>query len=116
MRRSVLFSGYLIGSVLGVFLGAVIGENETGREIFNPIANFIRSIPSAAKVPVIMAILGIGTATRVTAVSLAVMFPVFMATMRAVAVTDEKLLELSKLMGYGRIRSLVMIRVTCRYR
>jgi ABC-type nitrate/sulfonate/bicarbonate transport system permease component len=107
----VLTAGYLIGSAMGILFGAIIGSSRMLIDVTTPIANFIRSIPSAAKVPVMMAILGIGTATRVCAISVAVLFPVLMATMRSVAATDQHLLELGHLMEYGRFRSLVLIRV-----
>ena len=108
---TTLASGYFIGSFLGIVFGAIIGANETLREIFTPITNFIRSIPSVAKIPVIMAILGIGTATRICAVAVAVLFPVLMATMRAIATTETALVEYSQLVGYGRIRTLLAVRL-----
>jgi sulfonate transport system permease protein len=108
---TALFLGYSIGAILGIVSGSVIGSNDSVREVLAPITNFLRSIPSVAKVPVIIAILGIGTASRICAISVGVLFPVLMATMRSVATTDEKLLDLAALMGYSPLRSLVFIRV-----
>ena len=108
---TTLILGYFIGSVLGIVFGAIIGAHESLREIFTPITNFIRSIPSVAKIPIIMAILGIGTATRICAVAVAVLFPVLMATMRAIATTDAPLLEFSQIVSYGPIRTLLAVRL-----
>lgn len=106
-----LSAGYFIGSFLGVVLGALIGNNASARIVLTPITNFIRSVPSVAKVPVIMALLGLGTATRICAVAVAVLFPVLMATMRAVATVPKELTEITEILGYGPIRSLLAVRV-----
>ena len=108
---TTLFAGYFIGSFLGVICGALIGNNNTARILLTPITNFVRSIPSVAKVPVIMALLGLGTATRICAVSVAVLFPVLMATMRAVATTPKELTEITEILGYSSIRSLIAVRL-----
>jgi ABC-type nitrate/sulfonate/bicarbonate transport system permease component len=106
-----IFAGYFIGSLLGLLFGSVIGSNKLLREIFTPITNFMRSIPSPAKVPVIIALFGIGLSSRITTVAIAVLFPVLLTTMRAIATTDQRLLEYSKLLKFGYLRSLLQIRI-----
>ena len=103
--------GYTLGSIGGILLGAVIGASEILREILTPITNFIRSIPSVAKVPVIMAMLGIGQATRIATVAIAVLFPMLMTTTRAIATTDANTLDMANLLGFGRIRTLFEVRL-----
>lgn len=106
-----LLGGFVIGSTLGVLFGAILGSQEHLREIFLPITNFIRCIPSVAKVPVLTAILGLGLFTRVATVTIAVLFPVLLATLRAVGNTDERLIESSKLLGFGFWRTLLQLRL-----
>lgn len=106
-----LLGGYLIGSVLGVVLGSILATNAMAREIFLPITNFIRCIPSVAKVPVVLALLGLGLMTRITTVAVAVLFPVLLTTLRAVANTDERLTEFSKILNFGFWRTLFQIRI-----
>jgi ABC-type nitrate/sulfonate/bicarbonate transport system permease component len=103
--------GYLIGCALGVFLGALIGSSRRSIEIWNPIVNFIRSVPSVAKIPVIMALLGIGMSSRICSVAVAVLFPVLMSTMRAIASTDEQHIEISRILGLSRSQSLFSVRI-----
>ncbi len=107
----VLFVGYLIGTFLGVLFGSLLGEFIGARNVLLPICNFIRSIPSVAKVPLIMAIMGLGISTRITAVSVAVLFPVLMSTVRAISATRSELLDLNKTLKFGRLRGLISIRV-----
>lgn len=106
-----LLGGFIAGAVLGVVLGSMLGANKIAREIFLPITNFIRCIPSVAKVPVLLALLGIGLTTRITTVAIAVLFPVLLTTMRAVANTDERILEYSKVLGFSFWRLLFQVRI-----
>jgi sulfonate transport system permease protein len=106
-----IFAGYFIGSLLGLVLGSIFGSNKFLREIFTPITNFIRSIPSPAKVPVIIALFGIGLSSRITTVAIAVLFPVLLTTMRAIASTDQDLLDYSKLLNFGYVRDLLQVRI-----
>jgi ABC-type nitrate/sulfonate/bicarbonate transport system permease component len=106
-----IFAGYMIGSILGLIFGSLIGSNNPAREVFTPITNFIRSIPSAAKVPVIIALFGIGLSSRITTVAIAVFFPVLLTTMRAIAGTDQYLLDYSKLLRFSYLRSLIQVRI-----
>ena len=106
-----LLGGYFAGSLLGVFLGSILGSNSVAREIFLPITNFIRCIPSVAKVPVILALLGIGLTTRITTVAISVLFPVLLTTLRAIANTDERLVEYVHVLGFSFWRTLFQVRI-----
>lgn len=107
----VLFAGYFIGATLGLLFGSLLGEFIRMRIIFLPICNFVRSIPSIAKVPLILSILGLGLSTRISTVAIAVLFPVLMSTVRAIAATKSELLDLNRTLRFGRIRGLVSIRI-----
>ena len=107
----VLLSGYAFGSFLGLIFGSLLGEFKVARDVLLPICNFIRCIPSVAKVPLVMAIMGLGLSTRITIVTVAVLFPVLMSTVRAVGATKLELLELSRSLKFGRMRGLLSIRI-----
>jgi sulfonate transport system permease protein len=106
----VLFAGYFIGAILGLLFGSLLGEFVKMRIIFLPICNFVRSIPSVAKVPLILSIMGLGLSTRISTVAIAVLFPVLMSTVRAIAATKNELLDLNRTLKFGRIRGLIAIR------
>jgi len=101
--------GTSAGWFLGIFIGSVMTIDRRIRDIFWPIVNFVRNIPSVAKVPLFIAILGISYTTRVTTVTLSVMFPVLITTMRAIRETDISLMEISRIIGLGRVKRLVEI-------
>ena len=98
--------GYLTGSILGIFVALIIASNSVAVRISLPITNFIRCVPSVAKIPVIMAILGLGMATRIVAVSVAVFFPVLLGTLRAVLNIDKGTIEHIYVLRLGRMNSL----------
>jgi len=101
--------GLTLGWAVGILLGSLFAINEKVKEVFLPIINFIRNIPNVAKAPLFIAIIGIGYATRITTVTLAVLFPVLITTMRALGQTDRHLKEYSDLLGYGRMKRLLII-------
>jgi sulfonate transport system permease protein len=103
---TTLAIGYFIGSFLGVFFGTFLGSSKRALKIALPITNFIRCVPSIAKVPVVMALFGIGTLTRITIVAVAVFFPVLLGTLRAIANLDIVLLEHIRLLNYGKVKTL----------
>lgn len=100
-----LTTGYLAGSILGIIFALAIATNRVAVQITLPITNFIRCVPSVAKIPVIMAILGLGMATRIAAVSVAVFFPVFLGTLRAVLNIDKKTIEHIQVLKLGSLNS-----------
>lgn len=108
---ATILAGFFIGSTLGLVMGTILGSVDVLREIFTPITNFLRSIPSPAKVPVIIALFGIGLSSRITTVAIAVLFPVLLTTMRAIAGTDKEMLEYSKILKFGFLRSIIQIRI-----
>lgn len=106
-----VLGGYFIGVLVGVSLGSILGAQAKLREVFIPITNFIRSIPSAAKAPLIFALFGIGLSSRVITVAIAVLFPVLLTTLRAVAQTDQHLLDTARLLKYSQLRTLIKVKL-----
>lgn len=69
---SVFGFGYLYGVFLGVALGAIIGANKHFYGTLIPVLVFIRKMPSVAKLPIIIAIVGLGSTAQLAAVITAV--------------------------------------------
>jgi ABC-type nitrate/sulfonate/bicarbonate transport system permease component len=104
-------SGLFFGWMIGISLALIFTLNARVSETCLPIINFVRCIPSVAKVPLFMAIIGIGYTTRITIVTLAVLFPVLIATMNALSNTDKYLMEYSEILGYGKLKKLSKIQL-----
>src|SRR3712207_8619807 len=70
--RSTLFpyttlfrSGLLYGVLAGIVLGVALARVRLLGEMFSPLIQFFRAIPSSAKIPMFMALLGIGDAMKI---------------------------------------------------
>jgi ABC-type nitrate/sulfonate/bicarbonate transport system permease component len=105
----VLVIGFTVGSLVGIFLGIFLGSNVKANSIFSPIVNFLRSIPSVAKVPVLITIFGIGYSTREISVAIAVIFPTILIVNRAVKEINPELIELSAVLNLGKLKNLVVV-------
>jgi ABC-type nitrate/sulfonate/bicarbonate transport system permease component len=108
---SLAVGGYLAGCVVGVSLGLIIGSHPFLFRAFGPMAVFIRSIPSAAVIPVIMAIFGIGMVTLYVAVIVAVAFQVTLVTMLAVSQTENTYLDTARIVGMSGLKIFFLVRV-----
>lgn len=108
---SLFTAGFLGGGTLGIAVGAALGSHEPSYRLFSPIAVFLRSTPTAAKLPVILAILGIGSNTLYVAVTLAVFLNVVVVTMIGVGRVDKTVLETARVLSLGRIHQVFLIRL-----
>jgi ABC-type nitrate/sulfonate/bicarbonate transport system permease component len=98
---SVLVIGFVSGGFFGVLVGVFLGTHEPLRKVTYPIGVFVRSVPTAAKLPVILGIVGIGAEALYLAVFLAVFFNVLVVTMLGVARVHQKTLEAAQILGLG---------------
>jgi ABC-type nitrate/sulfonate/bicarbonate transport system permease component len=89
-------AGLAIAIVVGVALGLAIGEFEGFRRAAMPTLNFIRAIPPAAIVPLIIVAMGIGPAPKIFIIALACVWPVLLNTTDGVRGISPQLLDTSK--------------------
>lgn len=108
---STVVLGFIIGSFFGISIGILFNLNDTIMGIFYPILNFIRGIPSVAKIPVIIAIFGLGQSTRIITVSIAVFAPVILATTSAISNTPLEYLNLGKVLGLRKFQLMTKIKI-----
>lgn len=108
---ALVLGGYLLGTAAGVFFGALIGSHPLSLSVLGPVAVFVRSTPSAAIIPVVLAVFGIGLTSLYVAVAVAVGFQMVLITMLAVARTDIATLEAAQVMKLGRLVTTVKIRL-----
>lgn len=103
--------GFLVGSALGVIMGVVIAAHPLTYSALSPLAVFIRSMPSAAIIPVILAVFGFERVSLYVAVIVAVSFQVTLVTMLAVYQTDSRHIDMAKVAGMSRIKTLFVVRI-----
>jgi sulfonate transport system permease protein len=108
---AVVGAGYFVGSVSGVILGALVGMSPIALRVVGPVAVLLRSTPSAAIIPVILAVFGLGVSSLIAAVATAVGFLVLLVTMVSVARTDSMVLDQAALLRMSAVESLLLLRL-----
>src|SRR5699024_7972358 len=80
-------------------------------QLFDPMIQAFRSIPSLAWVPLFILWLGIGEASKVTMIAVGVFFPVYLNTVSGITSVDRKLIEVGKMYGlntFQMIRRIIL--------
>lgn len=107
VSRMVL--GWLLASVLGVGLGALIGSSVTARAWIGPTLEFVRPLPASAVMPLAISIFGLSGNMVLAVVGFGAMWPVLLATVHGLAQVHVRLrevsagLQLSRLAFVGKI-------------
>lgn len=91
--------GFLIASLLGVFMGILSGYYIYIKRLFDPFIHLIRMIPGIGWFPIAMVWFGVGNKTTIFLIALAAFFPIYVNTLRAVKDVDDSLIHVGKIMG-----------------
>ncbi|HEY8581326.1 MAG TPA: ABC transporter permease [Capillimicrobium sp.] len=94
LRRAL--EGLLIGTVLGVALGAIAGLSRVGEALVDPPMQMVRTLPLFGLVPLFILWFGIGEAPKVILVALGVVIPLYLNLTAALRSIDPDLLEVAK--------------------
>lgn len=76
--------GIAIAVCAGVSLGLVIGQSAALRTALSPTLNFLRAIPPASIVPIIIVALGVGSAPKIFIIALGCFWPILLNTIDGV--------------------------------
>ena len=88
--------GLGVATVLGIGFGLVIGENDTLRVATGPFLNFVRAIPPAAIVPLVIVALGTDAAPKVFIIVFACIWPILLNTIDGVRGMNPQLMETAR--------------------
>lgn len=102
-------AGYAIACLLGIGLGLAMGTSPALHGLFEPLVELVRPIPKPALVPALFLFLGIGSATMVTVVVLAAVFPVLISTLQGVRAIDPVLLDTARTFRMSRLRTIARV-------
>jgi ABC-type nitrate/sulfonate/bicarbonate transport system permease component len=106
---SVFGFGYLMGLLLGVGIGALVGVNRWIYDSILPVLVFLRKMPSVAKLPIIMAIVGIGLASQITSVVVAVTLLMALVTAKAVSEPDINSQDTAALLLLTKVQRIFLV-------
>ncbi len=102
-------TGYLLGCVSAILVGAALAESRTFEKCFYPFIVALQSMPKVALAPLIIVWFGYGAASKVMMVALMCFFPLFVNTVVGIRQTDRQLVSMMR--SFSAPASLVFFRV-----
>lgn len=93
------FTGFLLGSLIGITVGVILGRAEYLADVLNPFIMAFYSLPKVALAPLFILWFGIGMDMKIILVSTIVFFLVFINTYTGVRHVEKELLSILRLMG-----------------
>ena len=103
--------GYALGATVGVVLAVLLVLLPPLRGAVLPAVLAVNSVPVVAWSPLLLLWLGIGVASKVAAVALAVGFTVFLSTLAGLDRVDRRSVDLLRSFGAGPARILWRLRL-----
>lgn len=88
--------GFLIGGTCATILGALTGYSRVLHQLFDPLLQSLRNIPSLAWVPLFILWMGIYETSKIALISVGVFFPVYLNLMSGIQNVDRKLVEVGR--------------------
>jgi sulfonate transport system permease protein len=104
-----MIEGWLVASIVGVALGALIGASATARAFIGPTLEFLRPLPASAVIPVAIAIFGLSPAMALGVIAFGAIWPMLLATVHGFAAVEPRLYEVAKVMRLSRASVILKI-------
>jgi NitT/TauT family transport system permease protein len=103
--------GYGLGCLIGIGLAVSITMLPVLRGVVLPAATAINSVPVVGYSPLILLWFGIGVASKMVMVAMAVSFTVFLSTLSGLDRVDRRAVDLMRSFGAGRLGILWRLRL-----
>jgi ABC-type nitrate/sulfonate/bicarbonate transport system permease component len=97
-----MIEGWLVASVAGVALGALIGSSGAARAYIGPMLEFLRPLPASAVIPVAIAIFGLSHAMAIGVIAFGAIWPMLLATIHGFAAVEPRLYEVARVLHLSR--------------
>lgn len=94
--------GWLLASLAGMALGALIGISAPARAWLLPTLEFVRPLPASAVMPLAISIFGLSPSMVLFVVAFGAMWPVLLATIHGFASVEPRLREVAGALQMGR--------------
>ena len=97
-----MLAGWLLASLAGVALGALIGSSGAARAWLQPTLEFLRPLPASAVMPLAIAVFGLSAGMVLVVVAFGAMWPVLLATVHGFASVPPRLREVAAALQLSR--------------
>lgn len=99
---SRIFGALGVALMLGVPAGLAIGTSRWGKGILDPIVEFLRPLPPLAYLPLVIIWLGIGEASKIAVIALAMLPPIILSTASGVKSASSDHINAARAFGASR--------------
>jgi ABC-type nitrate/sulfonate/bicarbonate transport system permease component len=106
-----MFYGWVLASLLGVVIGALIGSSRTAREFLNPLLEFMRPLPASAIIPPAILFLGLSNEMSTAVIAFGAIWPVLLSSVHGFATVEPQLLDVSSALGLSRFELLKKVAI-----
>jgi taurine transport system permease protein len=97
-----IFGALAAAIVIGVPAGVAIASSRVGKGVLDPIVEFLRPLPPLAYLPLVIIWLGIGEASKITVIALAMLPPVIISTAAGVRSASKDHVNAARSFGATR--------------
>ncbi len=94
--------GWILASLIGMALGALIGSSPALRAWLQPMLEVVRPLPASALIPVFIALIGLSPAMVLLVIAFGAMWPVLLSTVHGFAAVEPRLSEVAKVLQLSR--------------
>ena len=104
-----IFAALAAAIAVGIPAGLAIGTSRIGKGILDPIVEFLRPLPPLAYLPLIIIWIGIGEASKITVISLAMLPPIILSTAAGVKSAPADFINAARSFGATRLQILLQV-------
>lgn len=95
--------GRVLAAVVGILLGGAIASSAAIRAYCVPMLEYFRQIPSSAKLPIAMMILGINDQMIVIIIAIGAVWPVLLSTIQGFSSVEQRLIDTARNLQLGKV-------------
>ena len=104
-----MIGGWLVASLLGVGIGALVGSSRGARDYIAPTLEFLRPLPASAVIPVAIAMFGLTPAMALGVIAFGSIWPALLAAIHGFGAVEPRLLEVQRALGLSRWAGIAKI-------
>ncbi|MBB6634787.1 ABC transporter permease [Cohnella thailandensis] len=103
------FAGFGLGAGLGLALGLFVGLSRSAEKLLDSTVQMIRMIPHISVTFLFVLWFGIGDTSKILLIAKGCFFPLYIYSFLGVRGVDNKLFEVTRVLGYSRFKQLVRL-------